>query len=325
MNRKVLLVGDVHATPEELADCRALMNLVREIGIEHMVDEICLLGDSYHTMNVIRAEVLAFWREMFEWLGVPVVALVGNHDFAGEGSPIHAMIAHEDQIQVVDKPLVKQGVLYLPYYSDREAFVAAARANPTTTLVCHQTFEGAKYENGIYAKDGVDPDLLPQKHVISGHIHTPHAFGKVRYIGAPRWRSLPDANVDRAVWLYDFDAAGDIRQTTPFDTGKTCRQIRYVLDTPEKPFEGVLDPGVDWRVDIRGPAAYVDERKKVLAGPGVRVRAFKVEKTGIRVRESDGIDEAFKKYLVKFRGRRGTPPEVLARMAMERLGVEAAA
>lgn len=324
MARKILFVGDVHATPEDLDDCRRLMDFVRSVARSEAVDEVCLLGDSYHTHNIIRAEVMAFWRQAFRQMPVSTRVLVGNHDYAGEGSQIHAMMAHEEQVQVVAFPDVEHGILFLPYYSDRTAFVDACRSGYALggkTLVCHQTFAGSKYENGMYAPDGVDPELVPQSLIISGHIHAPQSFGKVIYLGAPRWRTLSDANTDRAIWLYEFDDAGHVLSTKSFDTGTTCRQIRYVLDTPDEPFAGVLDPRHDWRVDVRGPADYVEARKVFFSGSGARVRTFKTTLAAPRVRESEGIGPAFHSYRTRFVPKFGTPEVRLAELAQERLGL----
>lgn len=320
--RKVLFVGDVHATPDDLDDCRALFELVRATAKLTGADEICLLGDSYHTFNIVRVEVLAFWRDAFKELrklGIDINALVGNHDYAGEGSSIHAMLAHEDQVRVIAAPYMSYGVLYMPYYSDRVAFVADAAAHESKVIVCHQTFAGSKYENGFYSEDGVNPDELQQDQILSGHIHTPQTFGKVTYIGAPRWRTLSDANTNRAIWLYTFDG-GRVVERKGFDTGQVCRQIRYVVDSPDEPLDGVLDPKHDWRIDVRGPAIYVEERKAKLSGPGVKLRTFKTEQTSPVVRESDGVPLAFKKYLDRYSPRYGTPPGVLSEIARERLG-----
>jgi hypothetical protein len=317
---RILFVGDVHATPEELPDCEALFRLVRDVALKEHVDEICLLGDSYHTHGVIRAEVLAFWRRTFK-APFKMRALVGNHDYSGEGSDIHAMIAHEDQITVVDGPVRHRELLFMPYYSDREEFVRAANAEGGRTLICHQTFSGSKYENGFFAEDGVNPDLLSQETIISGHIHTPQSFGKVTYIGAPRWRTLSDANVERAIWLYEFNEDGRILKQKPFDTSKVCRPIRYVLDTPDEPFAGTLDPGCDWRVDVKGPADYVEARKVELSAAGARVRTFKVNTTTPKVRESEGISQAFRRFMGSYTAKHGTPAEQLSSMARERLDV----
>ncbi len=322
---RLLLVGDIHATPEELEDVSMLRDLVNFITFAEQIDVVVLLGDSYHTHNIIRAEVMAFYREWFKSFKksttTQMLALVGNHDYAGEGHPVHAMLIHEDQIKVVDKPEQLGGLLFMPYYADRAQFVADAQVANTQTLICHQTFVGSRYENGLAALDGVDPKLLPQKTIISGHIHTPQSFDNVTYIGAPRWRSLSDANVDRAIWVYDFDPYGQVRKKFPIDTGEKCRQIKYVRVTPENPVEAPLDSKHDWRVDIYGPALFVAVQKKLLSGPGVRVRTFATDKPASRVRESEGIGSAFRKYLQGYEPRHGTPTEVLEQMAKERLGV----
>jgi DNA repair exonuclease SbcCD nuclease subunit len=325
---KVLFVGDIHATPEELDDVASLMKLVEYVALDEEVDVVCLLGDSYHTHNIIRAEVMAFYRETFKrWKKIgtwETLALVGNHDYAGEGQLVHAMMIHEEQIRVVDAPLEREGVLFMPYYADREKFVQDAqppKGEIARTLVCHQTFSGASYENGFKAEDGVDPALIPHSQIISGHIHAPQSFGKVTYLGAPRWRILSDANTDRAIWVYEFSGVGNVVSSKPVTTAHTCRQIRYAIITPNTKFDEVLDPSTDWRIDIRGPSDFVEEQRAKIARAGVRVRCFNTDQAAPKVRESEGIDVAFRAYLAKYNAKYGTNNEELASMAKERLGV----
>jgi len=320
--RKILFIGDVHAVPAELGDCQALIDYVLVTAKEQGA-EAFFLGDQYHSHQIIRSEVMNFWRasfKAFKTAGVPVSALVGNHDVSGEGNSIHAMAAHEEQITVIDRPVVRGNVLYLPYFSDKDAFVAACRAAPTRMAVCHQTFMGAQYENGMYAPDGVEPADIPQKEVLSGHIHKPCLFGKIEYIGAPRWRSLSDANTERALWAYTFDDDGNVALKTPFDTGKVCRQIRYAEITPENPFNLIPDPNVDWRIDIRGPVDFVQAQKEALQIPGAKVRTFKTDTKRVVVRESEGISAALHSFLGRYTPRFGTSTDALATMIRERLG-----
>ena len=321
---KSLLVGDLHATPEELDDCANLMALVESTANDHKVDEVCFMGDQHHTHAIIRAEVMAFYRKYFKtwkgWKQWHTKALVGNHDFAGEGHPVHAMMIYEDLVQVVDKPMFEAGRLYVPYYSDREAFLRDVNTFGGKTLISHQTYAGSRYENGFYASDGVNPDLVPQTEIVSGHIHSPQNFGKVTYIGAPRWRSLSDANLDRAIWLYDFAADGTVVSKTPFLTNDVCKKIHYILDTPDDPFDGSINSD-DWRIDVKGPAGFVDDRKKRWAAMGAKVRTFYTDQAVVRVRESEGIGTAFQTYLKNHNPKHGTPVGKLAEMARDRLHV----
>lgn len=322
LNQKLLLIGDVHATPEELGDCQNLLDLIEE-KVKATAARPVFLGDQYNTHNIVRVEVMWFWREAFRRLKFwNPIAMVGNHDFAGEGLPIHAMIAHENAALVVDQPHRLDGVLLMPYFSNRDLFVRECVKNrDLKTMICHQTFDGAKYENGFYTQDGVDPDLLPQSLVLSGHIHTPQTFGKIVYIGAPRWRTLSDADVSRAIWLYEFSDDGEVMATEAFDTGRACRQIKYLLDTPAAPISVNLDQGIDWRIDVKGPPDWVEKRKLELASPGVRMRTFKLEASTPKVRESQGIDVAFKTYLDGYVPKFGTERKQLSDMAKDRLNV----
>lgn len=334
---KLLFVGDVHAVPEELGDCEALMAYVEGIAAAEGA-KVVFMGDQYHCHNVIRAEVMAFWRRTFKRFnsrGIDTVAMVGNHDFAGEGSDIHAMAAHEEQIHVVEKPEeVYPGILFCPYMANPDKLVAASAAHPEAqVLVCHQTFVGSKYENGFFAEDGCNPDDILQKHIISGHIHSPQSFGhqtpygqvgEVRYIGAPRWRSLTDANVDRAVWLYEFAWNGvPVGESRGFDTGKVCRKIVHWVEEEGGPQMDLstYDPRHDYRVDVRGSTPFVEQRQRDLGLAGIRVRTFKRDAAVPAVRESVGIATAFGQYLTSYVSTHGTSREVLAKMAEKRLGL----
>lgn len=326
---KSLLVGDTHATPEELDDCTHLMDLVETTADENAVDEVCFMGDQHHTHAIIRAEVMAFYRKRFKtWQSKPWKrkALVGNHDYAGEGHPVHAMMIYEDIIHVIDAPVLEAGRLYVPYYSDHESFLHDVNDRGGKTLICHQTFSGSRYENGFFASDGINPDLVPQKEIVSGHIHSPQDFGKVTYIGAPRWRSLNDANIDRGIWVYDFADDGTVTSKTRFLTNGVCKKIHYVDDQEGNGFSFAdidfeSDPDGDWRVDITGSTAHVEAEKKLWAGRGARVRTFYTDRAVAKIKESEGIGTAFKTYLSSYTPKHSTSVDQLAAMARDRLHV----
>lgn len=342
---RALLVGDMHAVPEELDDCNKVIQLILELALaDDRLRDVWFLGDQHHTHAVMRLEVLHWWRTAFKALtqqGLRVTCLVGNHDQASPGSNIHAMAAYGGSgVTVVDKPTVVSGVLLLPYYHNQDEFLAACReysmreppppgwirTDPdpvrSRTVVCHQTFDGSTYENGFPASDGFDPNLVPQELIISGHIHTAQEYGKVWYPGAPRWRSLNDANVERAVWKVEFEKNGQLVDRLPFGTGAVCRRIFHMDDTPEKPVELPLNPQHQWRIDIKGPPAWCQERKGLLQAAGARIRTFPT-RTGAanRVRESEGVDRAFKKFLEHYQPKHGTSIEVLSGLVKERLSL----
>jgi DNA repair exonuclease SbcCD nuclease subunit len=323
---KYLFVGDPHGTPDDLDDLKQLFALIWGVAKKHNAT-VVIAGDLYHTHAIIHAEVLYAWWNFLQDLKedyVKAILVKGNHDMPGgnPNSKAASLWSHFDQAEcVILQPHVEPGILFCPYTSG-EQLVTWSKFHPEChTLICHQTFDGSTYENGFFAGDGVKPEDIVQERVISGHIHTPQAFGKVWYPGAPRWRTLSDANVERAIWLLEFDKTGAMTKT-PFDTGTVCRKI-YALDD----VEGQLLPkhlprkaGDVYRVEVRGSQAFLDERRLFWEAWGAQVRGVRTDaKTGIKVRESDGVGVAFGKWIDVFEPRHGTPKPVLKQMIKERV------
>lgn len=322
---KTLFCGDPHATPDSIEEMWELTKLIARTAEEHQVDTICFLGDQYHTHSVIHLSVMAFWHQAFSYLrakGFRIIALVGNHDKGGvAGVDDNALMLHAG-ITVVSSPQVIDSLLYVPYIHDPAQFVGICNAEPfraIPTVVCHQTFIGSVFENGFPTADGVDLNLIPQNQVISGHIHTPQLVGKVWYPGAPRWRSVSDANIDRAIWVVEHDTQGLLQGRHAVSTATACIPMYCLDDLPEKPAE--LPTGrCKVVVDVYGPEAHVQRRKRELEElPGVRVRTFPDAEKSVTVRESDGLPVAMQKFLQEHKPKHETPPEVLWKLAQERI------
>lgn len=328
MSTTVLYVGDPHARLEDLDDCEALVTLIEDIITANRVHRITFLGDQHHTHAIMNVEVMGFWRRSIERLlsnfdqGAPdIYFMLGNHDQPGDASSkSHALLAYVDMpgVVVIDHPVLVEGVLHLPYMHDRDAFVAAANAHDSMTLVCHQTFNGAKYENGFYAKDGVDPELVPQKYIISGHIHDPQSFGKVGYFGSPRWLTTSDANKDRFLNIVEHDDAGVPVKITPIPTEPALRKIIHLVDSPDKPVDVVFNPRHRYLVDVQGPSSWVDERRGLFVGKA-KVRTQRLDKVVARVRESEGIAKALRRFLKTYHPPNGTDTAVLEKLVDARL------
>lgn len=322
---KCLFVGDPHATPDSLDDCENLLGLTETVAREHRPEQIVLLGDLYHTHAVMRVEVLNFWldalRRLVDVSGWGVKVLKGNHDGpVNDDYGPHALLAHESQesVEVVDTPREEMGILYMPYFYDSRAFLKRVHQYPDTkTLVCHQTFLGAKYENNTPIYDGININDVPQELIISGHIHSPQKVDKLWYVGAPRWRTAADANVKRAIWLVTFDD-GKMVDAQEFDTGQVCSRIIALEDRETDPIRGWVGDAKDrLLVDIYGSTKFIRERKGLY--PNARVRTFKTEEKTIRVRESEGIGKALQSFTDQFEPQHGTERQVLAGMVKDRI------
>lgn len=335
---KSLVFGDPHCVPEELEDCERLMELVASTAKALDIPVVIGTGDFHNTHDTVSVRVTDFWRRWFKILtddSRDVVGIRGNHD---QTSPTQAEPHALQSYPEIEVPLpgnegvgrLSPWVVGLPYFYDTEAFVAAAEAaakcHPEAhALFCHQTFQGASYENGFFAKDAVQLVRVPVqfKTIISGHIHTPQIVGRCVYVGAPRWRTRSDVNVERFINVFEHDADGT-RLIKKISTGDVCRRLWAFDDRPGDPVDPVgYKQGRDrlW-IDVFGPdESYVRNREAELkAGFGAVTRGFPDRAKRTEVSESEGIETAFGRFTSAFKPPHGTPKQTLKDLLGARLG-----
>lgn len=331
---KLLLIGDPHVVAEELADCERLMDLVEDTIKAEKPDEVVFMGDLHHNHAVIALDVMAFWKRRLEAInrkfGLRPFLIVGNHDRSGDSSnPNHALLAYEGLARVVEgcyamaptwpgnqPPLA----LLVGYTGNPMLFDEMVKGSRTQLILCHETFNGAKYENGFYAPEGIDPSRYADKHIISGHIHTPQRFANVTYIGAPRWRTVSDADV-KARGLVIIETTGvhvNLLKVIPTDTH--CRPIRHVV-IDEASFDEYVGPppkGPRYIVDIYGSVDFIKKHSE--HWKGARIRTFPTRLDTPVVSESEGISKALGNYLTQYQPRHGANRADLAKLWVERVG-----
>lgn len=320
---RLLVVGDVHVTQNELEECERLLQYVKTVAETENPDGIVFCGDQADRFALVHVQVTDFWLRWAEILSPwGVTFLVGNHDRPGDATiDAHAMLplAKVENVQVIDQVgCIDIGIHGMGYLANADAAKAMACELGGQTLFCHAGFNGFEFENGRVVSDGWNPEAFPQRHIICGHYHTPQETGKVWYVGSPRWRHIGDANQERGIWTVDFDDEGNIVGKKFHSTKHVCRPMYVVEDRPEAPAEIPTDGLVV--VDIYGPVDYVNKRKKALARDGIRIRTFPTTRRTKAVRESEGVGVAFTKFLGAFVPKNGTPKDVLAKRARERLG-----
>lgn len=280
---RILRMGDPHAKVTNLEEMEALMHFTNEMMSVHKVDRLEILGDLFHNHAQIRLEVLEFWDA---WIDVftahedkDIVILVGNHDQSGDYKDgAHALSVfkriRKKNLHIVDSPR-RIGIFgYIPYVHDINQWLEYARnlaADSAKVLVSHTTYQGSKYESGIYAPDGVDPVLVPFDLLISGHIHSRQRFvtdrgQSVIYPGTSRWDSASDANELKGLWLVDHDdVSGSIVREEFLDTSDVVTPIRsyeWVEGTPSPE----LDPRAKSHIQLVGSSAFVANSKALLKG-----------------------------------------------------------
>ncbi|HBI01428.1 MAG TPA: hypothetical protein DDY18_07370 [Flavobacterium sp.] len=267
---RILRVGDPHVTVRNLEDSEKLMAFILKKAEEFNVHKIEFLGDLMHTHAVIRVEVLDFWQRHFKKLsqGYFVIALVGNHDQPGSKEKEQLMNALNafkgiEDVTIVSKPVVIDNIGYIPYHSDEGEFLKAASDlhynGAVKTLVAHQNFTVPLYS------DMFNPELVPQEHIITGHIHEQKQMGKVFQVGTPKWDTLTDANESKGVWIYDHNEDGSVKAKQFISTKEVVTVIEKHTIKEGDP-EPELIPGAKNYVELVGSTAWINEMKKKYKG-----------------------------------------------------------
>lgn len=309
---RVLLIGDPHVTAEEIPDAQGLVHLVVDVLKKHQPDYVVLLGDLHHNHASVHADVTKFWLDSLKTMSAAlphghIVALLGNHDMSTVGSG-HALLSYCNRtdlpnVIVVDRPKrLGSNVVAIPYCHTAEQLIEACRevgATGSDVVLCHQTFSGSFYENGFFAKDGINPDLVPGAKIISGHIHAAQEFGRVWYVGSPRWRNALDENQDKNIHLLNIEGA-ELKSITAIPTSPSCRKM---VKTKFENGVHVLGPApseslvnVSWVVESVGTKEQ-NEAVLNLVPDGVSFRGFIVQEGEAKVKESDGVLPAWEKWV----------------------------
>lgn len=318
---KLLLVGDPHAIAAEITDCQKLIDYVLKVANENNVDKTVFLGDIFHTHRVLDLYVLDFWTKSFQRFdSEKLIVLKGNHDEASsrdENSP-HALNTLKNIAKVIDEPYLFNNVLFMPYVHKNDKFIKACQDNLSVGLICHQGFNGAKYENGFPILDGVELDAIPQTWVRSGHIHSKSQWGKLKYVGSSRWRSASDANQEKSLTLLDISDSGAIVAEQEIDLSNVLTPLYHLTDTEQNPVTN-LNNNHKYVIDIKGTKDYVNTRKKQLVGDLVRIRTFVEDVNVSGIRESEGIKTAFHKFFEAYKPPNGSDKKDLETLVKERL------
>lgn len=268
---RILRVGDPHITVRNLEDSEKLLDFILKKAHEYNVTRIEFLGDLMHTHAVIRVEVLDFWQRHLKKMSNDfyITLLVGNHDQPGSKEKEQIMNALNvfkgiEGVTVVDKPTVSADLIgYMPYHSDEAEFIKGAvqlfEGGATKTLIAHQNFTVPLYS------DMMNPDLIPQAHIITGHIHEQKQMGKVFQVGTPKWDTLTDANEEKGIWIYDHNDDGSVKAKEFIPTNGVVTVIEKHTIKEGEP-EPTLIPGAKNYVELVGTTAWINEMKKKYKG-----------------------------------------------------------
>jgi DNA repair exonuclease SbcCD nuclease subunit len=340
-----ITIGDVHCTVDSISDCENLFEFVRIKTKDRDCKNLLFLGDLFHTHNIIQSEVLSFYKKQIDLLlteGYSVFILLGNHDksaagldlgphalevFKGYGQGHNTKKLYNSQLFIIDRPFqINDNIWAIPHYYKSDSFLTAvANIDKPSTVFCHQELNGCIYDNGFYAPNAPDVTNTPHRY-ISGHIHKQQEFNNTLYTGAPRAFTASDANQSKFIWYFEI-LSNKIITREAFDTGDYVTRFFQIQDLPgiDNPLKGInLNSKAKIIIDIHGNENFIQKRLnfyndlRKLSEAKFQIRTYLEKKDKLEIKESDGINLAFKKYFDKFVPRFGSDKEKLLNIVGER-------
>lgn len=218
---KALLVGDPHLKVSRIEDAKEFLDKLLSAVSTNSYSKVIILGDLFDTFAVIRSEILSLWYNFLSSASSHVgkenlILIVGNHDYAGAKGGTHALEPFKNISRVVDEvDIVSIGGIdcyFLPFKRENTEFESlAAEMSPGKVLFCHQSFNGAKFENGFYDPHGANPDSVAHlAKVVSGHIHSRQSVGEnIYYPGTPFQQSFGEAGQDKGLVVVEVGSDVD--------------------------------------------------------------------------------------------------------------------
>jgi DNA repair exonuclease SbcCD nuclease subunit len=319
-----LLIGDVHAKPTDLEECERLLGLIERSILDNKIDGVWFAGDQTHYHDLVHNTVLLFWKTALSEISrlcQYVFVSRGNHD-GEKTSDAHSMMYFKyllSNVVIVDRPFVFDNKLFLPYYGNNERFISICQQySDVPDVLGHEEFNTCMYDNGFYIKNGVNPEDIPQKSAVMGHIHLSQKKGKVWYIGSPRWLTQSDENTEKYIWVTDFKDKFEA-----ISTKDACSPILR-FEIHEDRDEGKQLPalmGISPRVivDLHGSVKYIQGNKQQYEKMGFKVRTFPPKMYTIKVKESEGLVSSFNKFTDGFNAPNGTSKERLNEIIKEKI------
>lgn len=216
MNR-ALWIGDMHLRLSDLSEAGSIVDQILSIIDAEKPSHVILSGDQFDTFGVVRSEILAHWTRFFVEASkrpfiTEIIALVGNHDMSGADGGVSAMepFKHYENVKVVDASYDLGTFYFVPFMRDTAQFEAYCRSLPAgSILFCHQSFNGAQFENGFYDPHGADPACATHlMAVISGHVHKAQQIANIWYPGTPRQLTFSDAGEPKYVYTLSLSSQG---------------------------------------------------------------------------------------------------------------------
>jgi len=221
-----LVTADLHFSDNPRDAYRfQIIKTLRRLIAKYDVEALLILGDLTEEKDRHGAWLVNKIVDSMQSLAerCPVVILKGNHDYITADSPFYGFLKHIHGITWVNAPETGEGLsagfpaglkdcLFLPHTPDPDRDWKQIKLTDYRWIFAHQTFEGARGENGRHLEGGISTSELfdAGTQIISGDVHVPQKLGNLRYCGAPYTVDFGDSYQPRLL-LIDGDRVRSIK------------------------------------------------------------------------------------------------------------------
>lgn len=196
-NRIAVVISDVHYSLATLDLANkafvAAIDKAAELKVP-LIDN----GDLTNDKAIVRGEYINLLIKTFKYAqqkNVKIYLNVGNHSLINEKSKEHVLNFLRPFATIIDYPQSIDSFNFVPYQNNSLDLVESLKLFSKNDIIfTHQGFLGAQMGDYIQDKSSIDPALVKDFTVISGHYHRCQTIGTVTYIGSPYTITFGEAN-----------------------------------------------------------------------------------------------------------------------------------
>lgn len=294
--KPIVLISDIHFCIRDLELASSALEQALRCARDWNT-ALVIAGDLNDSKDIIRGRVMNRLLDLQnKYFDVAVHVLVGNHDLVHEKSNEHGLNFLEGKWAVhgnTSERYVCKDFALIPYQSTNEAFLARIKEVPKRTIViAHQGFMGASMGEYVVDKSSVDPELVKDWRIISGHYHRHQTIGSVTYIGSPYTISFAEAN-DGPKGFQLLWPNGELQQV---ETNlRTHRIFKFTVDEIRQSLSEKRESYIAGKTDLvwiklHGPALEVDRiRKRDIGERLIGHQNFKLDRTYTEVTREEQV------------------------------------
>lgn len=198
-------------------DCLDFIDFVCEQVKLHNADSVGFLGDWYESRTAIHISTLNYSMEgakRLNALGVPIVAVVGNHDLLyKDNRSVHSTgkFSELENFYMIDQTTATADGkhVFVPFLFEDEYPTIAQHLQTATAMFGHFEFAGFRLTGYSTIKEhGTNPDMFAGAKMFSGHYHQRQERKNIVYIGNTFPMDFSDAgDVARGLAVVDLETA----------------------------------------------------------------------------------------------------------------------